>query len=243
MADPLDIVDEVAQNVAALLAQTLEDALVAQYLAAITGPVSQVALDRARALAANAADSLIRDLTTAQLNSMGETIATALAQGKRPIDIAQKLTEVQGLDRNRAAQFEKITRYLEESGLSDADLEKRLEREYQRLLKERRETIANTEGRQATSTAREVEALERGGKYKHWITTPDERLCDQCAGNEAAGVIPIDESFPDGSDRTPAHPNCRCSIAYVTTERGKGIAEEINAANQAETNAAREGNI
>lgn len=240
MDDPLDIVDEVARDVAALLAQTLEAALVEQYIAAITGPVSQAALDRARALAANAAESLLRDLTTAQLNSMGNTIAEALAAGKRPKDIAQKLTEVQGLDANRAKQFEKITAYLEESGLSDEALEKRLEREYQKLLKERRQTIANTEGAKATSTARKIEAEARGGKYKYWITRPDERLCDQCAGNEAAGVIPFNEKFPDGADMTPAHPNCRCDIGYVTTERGRDIAVGLNERNVAETKAARE---
>ena len=240
MADAYEeTLEAVSADVNALLAQTLEEALLAQYLAQITGPVSKAATDRARALARDAATSLLRDFTKTQLNSMGEAIAAGLEAGKGPREIARMLTDVQGLDPQRAARLEKVREYLEASDLSNDALEKALERERQKLLRDRRETIARTEAREATSTAREVEALARGAKWKHWITTADERLCDICAGNEADGVIPADESFSDGSMKAPAHPNCRCSVAYVTTERGRGIAEQLNERNKAETATAR----
>lgn len=240
MADAYEeTLEAVSAEVNALLAQTLEEALLAQYLAQITGPVSKAATDRARALAREAATSLLRDFTKTQLNSMGEAIAAGLEQGKGPREIARMLTDVQGLDPQRAARLEKVREYLEASDLSNDALEKALERERQKLLRDRRETIARTEARNATSEAREIEALGRGAKWKHWITTADERLCDICAGNEADGVIPVDDTFSGGTRTAPAHPNCRCSVAYVTTDRGKNIAEQLNERNKAETATAR----
>lgn len=236
MADAYtETLEEVTADVSALLAQTLEEALLAQYLSQITGPVSKAATDRARALAKEAASSLLRDFTKTQLNSMGEAIATGLEQGKGPREIARMLTDVQGLDPQRAARLEKVREYLESSDLSNDALEKAVERERQKLLRDRRETIARTEARKATSEAREVEALGRGAKWKHWITTADERLCDICSGNEGDGVIPVEDSFSGGTMTAPAHPNCRCSVAYVTTDRGRDIAERLNERNKEET--------
>jgi len=240
MADAYEeTLEAVSAEVNALLAQTLEEALLAQYLAQITGPVSKAATDRARALAREAATSLLRDFTKTQLNSMGEAIAAGLEAGKGPREIARMLTDVQGLDPQRAARLEKVREYLEASDLSNDALEKALERERQKLLRERRETIARTEARNATSEARRVNALARGAKWKHWAANLDERLCDICAGNEADGVIPVDERFSDGSMNAPAHPNCRCSVSYVTTESGFEFAEEQNRRRQEATAAAR----
>lgn len=240
MADAYtETLDEVTAQTAALLSQTLEEALLAQYLSQITGPVSKAATDRARALAKEAASSLLRDFSKTQLNSMGEAIAAGLEAGKGPREIARMLTDVQGLDPQRAARLEKVREYLEASSLSNDALEKAVERERQKLLRERRETIARTEAAKATETAREVEALGRGARWKHWITTPDERLCDICAGNEADGVIPVDATFSGGTMTAPAHPNCRCGVTYVTTDRGRDIAERLNERNKAETATAR----
>ena len=234
-----ETLDEVTAQTAALLSHTLEEALLAQYLSQITGPVSKAATDRARALAKEAASSLLRDYSKTQLNSMGEAIAAGLEAGKGPREIARMLTDVQGLDPQRAARLEKVREYLEASSLSNDALEKAVERERQKLLRERRETIARTEAAKATETAREVEALGRGARWKHWITTPDERLCDICAGNEADGVIPVDATFSGGTMTAPAHPNCRCGVTYVTTDRGRDIAERLNERNKAETATAR----
>ena len=109
MADAYEeTLEAVSAEVNALLAQTLEEALLAQYLAQITGPVSKAATDRARALAKEAASSLLRDFTKTQLNSMGEAIAAGLEAGKWPREIALMLTDVQGLDPQRAARLEKV---------------------------------------------------------------------------------------------------------------------------------------
>ena len=58
-------------------------------------------------------------------------------------------------------------------------------------------------------------------------------------GAKPDGVIPVGASFSGGTSRSPAHPNCRCSVAYVTTDKGRDIAERLNERNKAETVVAR----
>jgi hypothetical protein len=213
----------------------LEDELVRQYLAAITGPVSPEATAAARALAKTAAESLVRDLTATQLTAMGETIAQALEAGKRPLDIANRLREVTMLDSNRLKTYNNLEEYLKSQGLSPEALDKALAREKEKLLKARRETIARTEGSKAVSEARDIEATTRGAKYKGWSVENDERLCEICSGNEADGIIPIDEAFSSGSLTPPAHPNCRCAVFYVTSDNAKEIADKRQKQRIAET--------
>jgi len=192
----------------------------------LTRATSRVALDRARSLAETAAKSLAKDLTKAELKKVGDIIADSLLEGKRPLDIYNKLQEVKSLDSNRAKTYDNLKKKLEKSGLSPDAQKKLLDKEYQRLLQERRKTIAQTEGRYATSEARAAAADERKDEFKRWITSPDERLCEVCDGNENDGVIPINESFSSGHMHTPAHPNCRCTVAYLSGGKDKEISEK-----------------
>jgi len=226
--------------------EAMASAIVAEDAAYFTGKVSELTLSRARRLADTAAKSLVQDLTKAALKKIGETAAKSLAQdlakaelkkigetiaqamidGKRPLDIYNKLQEVKSLDSNRAKTYDNLKKKLEQSGLSPDAQKKLLDKEYQRLLQERRKTIAQTEGRYATSEARAAAADERKDEFKRWITSPDERLCEVCDGNENDGVIPINESFSSGDMHTPAHPNCRCTVAYLSGGKDKEISEK-----------------
>lgn len=217
-------------------------ALEAEYLAALTGKVSEAATAKARDLANKEAKRITGQVTTAELNKIGEKIARALEEGKRPFDIGKELTEIAGLDSNRAAQYEKYRDYLEE--IDDPNIESKLERRYKKLLRERRETIAQTEGRDATETAREIEAEERGATFKVWQTVGDARVSDEDQAAEAQGAIDIKDSFTNGAKKPPSHPNCRCTVSYFTDprlrkgvdERGKARAEETAAAKEEAAN-------
>lgn len=187
--------------------------------AAMTESPASEALEKARDLSNTAARSLSEQLTESQLNSIGETIAQAIEMGKRPLDIAPRLKEVTMLDGPRAKRYMRFVDSLEQSGMSSGTIEKKSERYFQKLLRERRRTIARTEGRTATSYARDANAREREARWKAWITSQDDRVSeDICMANEAAGVIPIDEDFPSGASVPPGHPNCRCTISYITQE-------------------------
>lgn len=224
--------------------QEQREALIATHYEALvnqmTGQASQEILDRAAALAENAADSLLRTMTQADLNAAGQVISDGIAAGLHPRDIARNLEMVQGLDANRVKAFEAFREKLELSDLTDAQIIAREEAEFQRLLRERRETIANTEANYAVSEGDRLEALRTGARYKVWQTTGDERVSDECQQNEAAGPIPIDEDFPGGVATTPQHVNCRCAVTYISTDEQLDGARERADQRAARTAAAKE---
>lgn len=236
---------ETEEESRSLVEETLFLAILAALLLNINGgkpssaPPPQSVLDAARAAAEKTAGVLLKDFTRTQLASMGQKIRDGIAAGKGPVEIARSLSEVTGLDAPRAARLEKIKKYLEQSGMSPEAIKKQLEREKEKLLRERRETIARTETADAQSTARRFEAEARGARWKYWITTADERLCDICSGNERDGVIPFEATFSGGTRDVPAHPNCRCAVQYVTSDKAKVQAETINRIGQEATARAR----
>lgn len=73
--------------------------------------------------------------------------------------------------------------------------------------------LATTEISQGISTAASA-AYRVAGVYEvTWLTSPTELgVCAFCLNNEAAGPIPIGDTFPSGDVEPPAHPNCQCVI-------------------------------
>lgn len=186
---------------------------------ALTGRVSpKVMTTLTETFPEEAAASLTRQLSEAQLRSIGETLGRWTETGRRPRDAGKFLTEVTMLDSNRAKSYDKMARYLEGLDISDADYERRLEDYYQKLLRERRDVIAHTEGRQATSTARKEEGEARGSKWKRWITVGDDRVGEDHEENEDEGIVPIDYIYSHGEEHPPGRPNCRCTMAYLRDE-------------------------
>lgn len=233
------VLDEFSRTVLEDLTPAAADALKRRYLDAMTGPVSPDATMAARDLANTAAESLLRDLAETQLRAIGDTIARALEEGKRPADIARQLTDVSMLDAPRQARLAKAEELIRSQGLSPEAEAKAIEREKDKLLRERQVTIARTEGSKAVSAARNIEAQDRGARFKGW--TADAQCCDVCAANEAAGIIGIDEDFPSGDSMSPAHPRCECSVFYVTSDAARAVAEERQAERIAATAARRGG--
>lgn len=74
----------------------------------------------------------------------------------------------------------------------------------------RAETIATTEMNAAMSEAALQKLTRLGIAYKQWILGPNP--CEICQDNEDAGAIEVDEDFPSGDARPPAHPNCECAV-------------------------------
>lgn len=176
--------------------------------------ISEAALDSIR----NNADTLARLRTQDELLALGETIADGLDRQLSPRDIARNLDMVADLDSVRAKRLRNYRAELEERGLSGDELENMVELERQRLLKQRREVIVTTESQIANGNMAKEAALQRGAKMKVWLTSSDSRVSDACQKNEAAGPIPIDESFPSGDDHEPQHVNCRCKVGYLTSD-------------------------
>lgn len=77
--------------------------------------------------------------------------------------------------------------------------------------------IARTESAFARGRGSRVAARSAGMKTKEWLL--GENPCDICQDNADAGRIPIDSEFPSGDLCEPAHPSCRCTVAYFDEER------------------------
>jgi hypothetical protein len=207
----------------------------------LTGTPDAAALANARAIANREAATLAKGLITSEINAIGEQIAYGLERGMNPREIAKHLDSVRGLDSNRAASLNKFRTFLDniDPPLSQADWERRYEKEFNRLLKERKTTIARTEHRIATGEANAANAKAAGAKFKVWITAGDDRVSDACQANEAAGWIAFKDEFPGGVMQVPQHVNCRCTNSYRTQKPTK--AAEARAETRAEgTEAAKE---
>lgn len=82
--------------------------------------------------------------------------------------------------------------------------------------KERAERVARTESATALGMGQKQGAVSQGRDEKRWLTQGDDLVEEECAANEAAGWIGIDDLFPTGVDTIPEHPACRCTCIYRT---------------------------
>jgi len=80
-------------------------------------------------------------------------------------------------------------------------------------LASRAELIARTETANALSAASLDSMADMGIEGKEWITAGDDRVSEECEGNENEGVIPVGQTFSGGVMAPPQHPDCRCVIA------------------------------
>jgi len=81
-------------------------------------------------------------------------------------------------------------------------------------LRDRSIMIARTETADALEQSFIDRAHDLGITGKEWVVFDP---CEVCEQNEGI-VIGIDETFPTGHDRPPAHPNCMCALAPVMIE-------------------------
>jgi hypothetical protein len=220
-----------------------EPALYEAISAGLTGTPKPASIAAAKALAKRQAKQITGNLVTAQINAIGQIVADNVAAGKNPRDIIGALRDVvTGLDTPRARRLDKYAQYLDTLGLSADEKARRLDRQKQKLLRDRRETIARTEQRFATSAGNRLEAEGRGAMFKASVSARDDRVSDVCQANEAAGPIPIGEPFPSGDQVPPFHPNCRCTLAYQSTEAQRDRSARRAEQRATQTAAAKEGN-
>ena len=66
-------------------------------------------------------------------------------------------------------------------------------------------------GGQAQARAAAADSLPM---EKSWLHAGDDRVRNAHRANAAAGWLALDAPFPDGSERPPTDPGCRCAVAY-----------------------------
>ncbi len=87
------------------------------------------------------------------------------------------------------------------------------------MTKHRSELIARTETANALSEASLDTMKEMGIDGKEWVTAGDDRVSEDCEGNEAEGVIPVGQAFSGGTMAPPQHPDCRCAVSPARLRR------------------------
>lgn len=196
----------------------------------VTGVATPEALAAATALATRQARKIAADLTKAELAKIAKKVRENIEAGNAFDKLYGLLSEITGLDKNRAATLAKYKASLEKAGISGAELVEKTERMREKLLRDRRKTIAQTEQRMATENGKAQLANARGSKYKRWITAQDDLVSDMDESNQAQGWINIDEAFSSGDDQPPSHPNCRCTVVYRTAPPGESEQRRVDAA-------------
>jgi len=223
----------------------ISEAKYTEYLAAITGPANPQAIEAARRLANRATEQIAGELVKSELTKIGNAVAQGIEAGQDFERIARNLDAVKGLDTARAARYAKYRDYLDTLDIPMDVYEQRLETFYKKELRDRKRVIAQNEQRRATGEAEYQGSIDGGKQYKTWITAGDSRVSDVCVGNEGQGWIPIKDNFGSGVAHVPAHPRCRCTVAYRTLPPNtvaQGRARERAAKTEAAIAAATETN-
>lgn len=87
-----------------------------------------------------------------------------------------------------------------------------------RTYKSRAEMVAGYEINDAYEAGNADQAAQAAAEglpmEKSWLHAGDARVRPAHRDNAASGWIPLDATFPDGSDRSPTDAGCRCAVAY-----------------------------
>ncbi len=133
---------------------------------------------------------------------------------------------VTGINRETRRQLAKLLAGAVEDGWSYSRTEKHIRDKFdgfsarapQLHIGSRAELIAVTETAEAYghSAALVADDLAANGivTVKYWQTAGGDRVCIICEGNGAQDAVPQNEPFDSGDYREPAHPACRCAVAY-----------------------------
>ncbi len=157
---------------------------------------------------------------TAEMVSWGKTRAGVPIAYEGPpiqgaIDWANKhsVTLVKGLDEETKKRLAHTISQGIENKRGIPGLSRDIRNTFSDMSKHRSELIARTETANALSQASLDTMEDMGIDGKEWITAGDDRVSDECSGNEAEGVIPVGQTFSSGADAPPEHPDCRCTLA------------------------------
>jgi len=103
------------------------------------------------------------------------------------------------------------------SGLSNDQIADTIREKVPETYANRAQRIVQTETSNMVGESEQTAAVKNGASHKEWVTVGDMRVCPICENNEGVGMIGIEQPFPSGDMREPAHPSCRCLVEYVFT--------------------------
>jgi len=126
---------------------------------------------------------------------------------QQAMDYAQKHTAtlVKGLNEETREQMRTVITKAIEQKKGIPGLTRDLQQQFNNMSKVRARVIARTETCDALEQSFMDRAKDMNVNGKEWVVTDP---CPICEENGNAGAIPINQAFPSGDMRPPAHPNC-----------------------------------
>jgi SPP1 gp7 family putative phage head morphogenesis protein len=138
---------------------------------------------------------------------------------------AAKIRDLIGLTERQTASVLNFEAAQIKAGITGAELERRVARKFDQVLKRRAMTISRSETIRAANLgqqnlwrqAADQGLIDRDTAQKRWITTADDRTCPICRPMDGQ-LRPLEEPFVSpfngASTLTPIiHASCRCSMA------------------------------
>lgn len=219
MATEQELTDE-AFKVFALYVEglALDEAVIEELYEALNKALNGATREEIVDIALTEGAKLIDNILIGTQDGIAEMVADALEQQKGVPKLGRELREKIGLNGPQMKQALKLEADLRAQGLSEGEIKRQLDKFTEEKIKERAKVIANTEMRAAISQGEKKVMQARGARYKVAITSQDAKVSDICEANEQQGPIPIDEEFASGHDTPPFHPDCRCSVHFVTSD-------------------------
>ncbi|MCK4649535.1 minor capsid protein [bacterium] len=163
---------------------------------------------------------------TAEMVSWGQTKAGIPIAYEGPpiqgaIDWAKKHTAtlVKGIDEETKKRLAYTIKQGIETKRGIPGLARDIRSTFTDMSKHRSELIARTETANALSQASLETMEDMGIDGKEWVTAGDDKVSDECLGNEAEGVIPVGQAFSGGVMAPPQHPDCRCTLSPARLRR------------------------
>jgi len=157
---------------------------------------------------------------SAEMVSWGQTKAGVPIAYEGPpisqaIDWAEKhsATLVKGMDEETKRRLAHSISQGIETKRGIPGLARDIRTEFADMSRYRSQLIARTETSNALSQASLDTMKDMGIEGKEWITAGDDKVSDECLGNEAEGVIPVGQTFSGGVMAPPQHPDCRCTLS------------------------------
>jgi len=187
----------------------------------ITNPRARQAIDRQSL-------TLIHDITQESRAAIRAILREGFNGGIDVPEMARRIRGSIGLNERGATAVENFRRAQLEQGIDPDVVEERALSYAQRLLRQRATNIARTETIAAANQGQQAAWEEAqaqgylGAAMRTWITTPDDRLCEEICAPMDGQVRGINEPFTTGEGDLvmlpPAHPSCRCAVGLAVPE-------------------------
>lgn len=221
-----DYSEFIVQSYAPLAEQAIKQAannLLGKYAGGLLDPQ----IDTMNTFIQTQGGKLIREISQTQFGAINILVRQAsLSEGTTVDQLARSIRPCIGLTQRQAQATVNYYDNLIDQGYSSKNALKKQAIYSERMHRQRAATIAQTEMAFAYNAGAHAviqQNIDNGyfapGVKKRWMTSADELVCKEC-GKLDGMTVDFDAPFPGISNAStdhklpPAHPNCRCAVAY-----------------------------